>query len=267
MKKWVLLPCMTILALLVLGLSACGGGTTGSAPSAPTIAKVRMWITLSNDPDAPSVTTLTPEQTSQASIWARGTTEETITFKVNLFYDDKFTTLVTNVHTEGSSKAVAVGGFSAPLEPGNYTFKAISGALGAVIGSLEITVKPSLSAAPSATLSEQPDAATFQKYFSELGIGKMPAEVKNPPLDLQPNVSVFTAGDQICLYGTIIQECQLRNAVYDVGAKKVIKEGGLPKPMTGSFAGWEPVDLPVGKYEYKIYVDDILVGVFPFEVR
>ena len=267
------------MALLVLGLSACGGGTE-STPGVPTIAKVRMWITLNNNPDAPPVTTLTPEQTAQASIWARGTTEEKVTFKVNLYYGDKFTTLVTGVRTAGS-KAVAVGGFATALEPGQYTFKAISGAMGAVIGSLDITVAlslpPAQPAAPSekaspappvvtSTLSEQPDSATFQKYFSELGIGKMPEEVKDPPVNLQKNVSVFTAGDQICLYGTVILECMIRSAVYDVSAKRVVREGGLPQAIEGGFAGWEPVDLPVGKYEYKVYAGDVLVGVYPFEV-
>jgi len=291
MKKWLSFSCMMVIIFLVLALSACGNtASTPNAP-APAIAKVRIWLTLGNNPDAPPVTTLTPEQTAQASIWARGTTEENITFKLNLVYGDKLTTLATNVRTEGSNKAVAVGGLATPLEPGNYTFQAISGAFGGVVGSLQVTVVSSLPTAPSGQptsqppassptaseqpapstpstgLSEQPDKATYQKYFSELGIGKMPAEVKNPPFDLQKNVSVFTAGDQICLYGTLTQECQIRNAIYDVNAQKVVKTGGLPKPMTGGFAGWEPVDLPAGKYEYKVYVGDALVGVFPFEVR
>jgi hypothetical protein len=282
MKRWLL--CLIILALLVPGVSACGGGNaenTQNAPGTPAIARVRIWITLSNDPDAPPVTILTPEQTVQASIWARGTTENTITFKVNLNYGEKFTTLVTGVRTEGSSKSVSVGALSTPLETGKYTFQAISGAFGEIVGSLEITVVSSLPPGTSATtspqisqtpavtstLSEQPDMATYRKYFTELGLGKMPAEVKNPPTNLQRNVSIFTAGDQICLYGTIILECQVRSSVYDVSARKEIKGGGLPKPMTGGFAAWEPVDLPVGKYEYKIYVGDALVAVFPFEVR
>mgnify|MGYP007084775882 CR=1 FL=1 len=280
------------MVLLVLGISACGG--IGRKSEVPTIAKVRIWITLSSNPNATPVTMLTPERTTQASIWARGTTEEKVTFKVNLYYDDKFTTLVTGVHAEGSSQAVAIGGFAAALEPGKYTFKAISGAGGAVIGSLDIIVAASLPpaqpAAPSgqpslppaasttptgqtpqppvvtSTLSEQPDKANFQKYFSELGIGKMPEVVKDPPRDLQKNVSVFAARDQISLYGTVILECQIRTAFYDVNAKKVIREGGLPQAVKGGFAGWEPVDLPAGKYEYKVYVGDALVGVFPFEV-
>ena len=298
MKKCLSLLCVMLAVLLIPVLVACsgGGGAGSSQPTPPAIAKVRIWLTLSNNPDASPVTTLTPEQTAQASIWARGTTEETVTFKLNLVYGDKLTTLATNVRTEGASKAVAIGGLAAPLEPGNYTFQAISGAFGGVVGSLQIAVVSSLPSTPSTApseqptspaptpypttasgqpapsiptsgLSEQPDKATSQKYLSDLGIGKMPAEVKNPVLDLQKNVNVFTAGDQFCLYGTLIQECQIRNAIYDVNAQKVVKTGGLPKPMTGGFAGWEPVDLPAGKYEYKVYVGDALVGVFPFEVR
>ncbi len=132
-------------------------------------------------------------------------------------------------------------------------------------GGLEQTT-PS-SSAPPPTLSEQPDMVTYHKYFSELGIGKMPAEIKDPVADLQKNVSVFTAGDLICLYGTITQKCQPRSKVYNVSTGKVVKEGGLPQPMDGGFAGWEPIDIPAGQYEYKVYVGDILVGVFPFEVR
>jgi len=127
MKKQLLLSCLAVTVILIMTLTACGGdgGTTDSTPSVPAIAKVRLWLSLSNNPDATQVTTLTPEQTVQASIWAKGTTEESISFKVNLNYGDKLTTLATNVRTEGSSKAVAVGGFASPLETGSYTFQAI----------------------------------------------------------------------------------------------------------------------------------------------
>jgi len=170
MRKYLTILCVLIITVIVLGLTACGGGGTGSnststnQPAAPAIAKVRMWLTLSSNPDAPPVTTLTPEQTVQASIWARGTTEETVTFKVNLYYGDKLTTLAQNVKTEGPSKAVAIGALAAPLEPGTYVFKAHSGSFGEVVGSLTITVT-----APP--LSEQPDKATFNKYFSDIGLG------------------------------------------------------------------------------------------------
>ena len=95
----------------------------------------------------------------------------------------------------------------------------------------------------------------------------MPAEIKDPSEDLQKNVSVFTANDEICLYGKAILECQIRSTIYDIVTGKVVREGGLPTSMLGGFATWDVVNLPAGKYEYKVYVNSILVGVFPFEVH
>jgi len=274
MKKWLL---VTVIAMILFNLSACGGGngtSTSSIPSAPTIAKVRIWVTLSNNPDATLVTSLTSAQTVQASIWARGTTEETITFKVNLSYGDKFTTLVTGVRIEGSSKAVSVGALSTPLEPGNYTFQAISGAFGEIVGSsIQITVTPDTSVnTPTSTitgitLSELPDKATFQRYFSEMGLGKCPADAKGPQ-DIQRNVTTFTAGDYFTLYGTVIQEVQVSAQYYDVVTKQSADAGAPPTALkVGGFASSSTLNLSSGKYEYKIYVDDVLAAAFPFEVR
>ena len=276
MKKYLLFLFITFLVSLVLGLSACGNrssNSTGSSSSVPKIAKVRIWVTLSNNPDAEQVTSLTSAQTVQASIWARGTTEGTITFKVNLNYGDKFTTLANGIRTEGSSKAVSVGALSTPLQPGTYTFQAISGAFGEIVGSSsEITVMPDTSVnttttTPASTLSEQPDKAIFNKYFSNMGLGKIPPGGQLP-IDLQQNATVFTQGDQISLYFSVIQEVQVRTAIYDVVAKKVVKEGGLPGSLTPkNYAGAEPLTIPAGTYEYKVYTGDVLVAVFPFEVR
>jgi len=64
-----------------------------------------MWITLSNNPDVLPVTTLTSSQTAQAKLWAMGLSEESITFKVNLYQGDKLTGLASNLRTEGSNGA------------------------------------------------------------------------------------------------------------------------------------------------------------------
>jgi hypothetical protein len=122
------------------------------------------------------------------------------------------------------------------------------------------------SVTPSSTLSEQPDMVAYKKYFSDLGIGRMPPGENVSPLALEKNVTVYKTTDQICLYGTIVMECQLTSTMYDTVTGKVVEQGGLPKPMSGGFAGWEPMPVPAGKYEYKVYVGDALVGVFPFEV-
>ena len=108
--------------------------------------------------------------------------------------------------------------------------------------------------------------ATYQKYFILLGIGKMPPVITDPAKELLQNVSVFKTTDLIALYGETIVECQIQSKFYDVAAGKVVHEGGLPQPILGGFATWDIVNLPIGHYEYKVYVDNILVGVFPFEV-
>jgi hypothetical protein len=186
------------------------------------------------------------------------------------------------VRTEGSSKAVSVGALSTPLQPGNYTFQAISGAFGEIVGSSQqITVTPDTgvntptATTPVASLSEQPDKATYDNYFlnqpAPMGIGKLTDTV---PQELQQNVTVFAIGDQIVLYVNIIKECQQpRYAIYDVRAMKVIKEGALSFPPMKSgfdavgFVSIDTLDIPVGKYEYKVYISDVFVAVFPFEVR
>lgn len=125
-------------------------------------------------------------------------------------------------------------------------------------------VEEKTTAVPSS--SEQPDEATFIKYFSELGLGKVPSGAQFPT-GFEKNATVFTSGDQIGLYGNTLIECSPRNIIYDTQAQKTVREGGFPKPMEGGFAGAEALDLPTGKYEYKVYVDDTLVAVFPFEVK
>lgn len=128
------------------------------------------------------------------------------------------------------------------------------------------SVKTSTATTPATTLSEQLDKATYQRYFSDIGLGKLPSGGQLP-LDLQQNATIFTQGDQIGVYLSVIQEVQVRTAIYDIEAKKIVKEGGFPKSLTPSnYAGAEPLTIPAGKYEYKVYAGDVLVAVLPFEV-
>lgn len=136
-------------------------------------------------------------------------------------------------------------------------------------------VRDTAPSAPAATptspsfpaLSEQPDKLTFQKYFSDMGLGRLPSGGKLP-FDLQKNVTIFTAGDDMRLYGTVVQEVQISVRYYNVETGQVIKGSDAPHPYPpGGFAGGETVTLPPGKYEYKVYVGDVLVAAFPFVVR
>ena len=128
----------------------------------------------------------------------------------------------------------------------------------------------SLTTEEKQTLSEKPDEAAFKEYFTELGLGKLPENGKLP-LDLKKGDNVFVSNgkDQIVIYGNLLKDTKLSNAIYDVNAKKNIREKTeLPMIIKkGGYAGSEPVNIPAGKYEYKIWVDSKLAGVFPFEVK
>lgn len=280
MKKQISLCCVTLMVILALILGGCGGGgkTTTTADS-PALAKVRIWLTLSDNPDDTAVTIMTPEQSLQASIWAKGITQENLTFKLNLNHKGSFDTLANDVKTEGSNKAVIVGGFANTLETGDYTFQALSGAFGDVIGSLDFKVASSVTTTlttvssstiiptPTSTLSEQPDMVTFAEYFADMGLGRIPAGGQMPN-DLEEDVTVFFTGDDICLYGTVILEVEMTAEFYNTGTGETIITGSPPGFLAmGGFASSNIIDIASGKYEYKVYASGILVAVFPFEVR
>jgi hypothetical protein len=249
-----------VFVLLALITNACSNASNNSTFS-PENAKVKMWITLGNNPDDPPVTILTSIQTAQARLWAMGMSEESINFKVNIYQGDKLTGLASGIRVEGNNKAVAAGGLSlssTPLQPGNYSLKAHSGSFGDVVGVLNILVTETV-------LSEQPDMAAFRKYFTELGIGKLP-EGGKLPLDLQKNASVFVPGETLLLYGSAIQDVTISSRYYNLETKQGV-DGGQIAQKAGGFASGGTLSLPAGKYECKIYVDQALVGVFPFEVR
>lgn len=68
----------------------------------------------------------------------------------------------------------------------------------------------------------------------------------------------------------------LSNAVYNVNAKQDTQPrsgtfpqalGPCPGQNMGNTVSCAPLEQALGKYEYKIYIDDILVAVLPFEVK
>jgi hypothetical protein len=128
---------------------------------------------------------------------------------------------------------------------------------------------PTATSTAPPTLSEQPDKATFAKYFSEMWIGRLPPGATSPA-DLERNVTVFAAGDNIYLScSTLVPQVPMLAKYYNVATQQSVTSNvGIPaQPKTGNFGSWAKLELSTGKYELKIYVDNVLVAVFPFEVR
>ena len=292
MKKWLALCFIAMAALLVLVLSACGGGSnndTGSVPPATTPVS-----TLSEEPDQATFSIYFKDM-GLGKLPAGGKLPQDLQQNVTIFSSGDLISLYGTVIQEvqisarcysvATKQSVDAGAPPAPLKVGGFggssTLNLLAGKYEykVYVGDVLVAVFPfEVLAASSPTSSEQPDKATFEKYFSNnpapMGLGKITTGGKLPQ-ELQQNVTVFAAGDQMVLYGNIIKECpQPRYAIYDVLAKKVIKEGGLsfPPPPTKSgfavgFVSVDTLEAPIGKYEYKVYVSDVLVAVFPFEVR
>ncbi len=116
-------------------------------------------------------------------------------------------------------------------------------------------------------LSEQPDQQKYAEYLSELGLGRVKQGMKLPE-GLEKDVIVFKTGQQACIYGNLIKEAILQSSVYDTTAKREVQSrGGPQQTMNQGFAGCSPLNIPTGKYEYKVYIGEALVGVFPFEIQ
>jgi hypothetical protein len=127
-------------------------------------------------------------------------------------------------------------------------------------------------------LSEQPNQGKFNEYFIEAYLAKLPAGSEFDPFKII-KTKTFTAGEQFCISLTMKKQIPantLSTAIYDVSARLDVQPRGgtFPQalgPVPGGSAGptisCEPLMQSVGKYEYKVYMDDILVIVLPFEVK
>jgi hypothetical protein len=99
--------------------------------------------------------------------------------------------------------------------------------------------------------SEPPDNETLRKYFSDMGLGRLPEGGKMPS-DLQKDATFFAPGDNLMLYGTVIQEVQVSARYYSIATKQVVGITGPPVPLKlGGFGSGSALNLPPGEYEYK----------------
>jgi len=133
-------------------------------------------------------------------------------------------------------------------------------------------------------LSEQPNKAKYDEYFTDFYLGKLPRGTQfGPglggkwfdPGNMPVKTAVFIASeDEFCFVGTVIKGIPSGSfyvGIYDTVAKKdsIPKTTFLPVDLNaGDFGNADdPIIFPTGKYEYKLYIDDVLVVVIPFEVR
>jgi hypothetical protein len=149
--------------------------------------------------------------------------------------------------------------------------------------------------ATSSVIKEIPNTMALTNRFSLLGIGRIEGYPIGktrtviatggdifPPENLEQDVSVFYAGENIIIYGRTIMGTSIRAVCYDVATGHYTKIdywgpssfGGttLTAPPGEIVLGQRPaefilptyLELEPGQYEMKIYTEGILVAVFPF---
>lgn len=128
--------------------------------------------------------------------------------------------------------------------------------------------------ATSQALSEQPDQATYAKYFSDVHLGKLALGVSvGPPNGMPTKATSFTAStDQLCTDMVLIKPIpagSFSTATYDTVAKADIQPKASPGRALslGGNDGCESITYPAGQYERKIYINDVLAAVLPFSIK
>lgn len=122
-------------------------------------------------------------------------------------------------------------------------------------------------------LSEQPNMAKYNEYLSDIYLGKMAIGKKIGPDGFPIKTNIFAGGaDQFCTMMVLkktIASGHIAIATYDA----VLKQDNSPKMVfpvelkAGGSGGCSNLTQTTGKYEYKLYIDDVLVAVLPFEVK
>ena len=116
-------------------------------------------------------------------------------------------------------------------------------------------------------INDQPDEAVLREYFSEIYLTRtepyprFPAERKMEP------TNIFQLGDWFCLYGTTTKEAEIFVIFLDEKRENIPGHDIQFPPQNGRFTLGGELGLPVGKYEMRIYVKDVLVKIFPIEVK
>lgn len=137
------------------------------------------------------------------------------------------------------------------------------------------TVTTSSNPSQAAT-SEQPDKTLFNQYFSSFSLAKLASGKHiSPPNDLPVDTTTFnSATDQLCQNIVVLKQIpsgSLSSTIYNVATKQnaapVAVFPGELGPGQGTSSGCGTLGVTAGHYEYKAYINNVLVVDTPFEVK
>jgi hypothetical protein len=126
---------------------------------------------------------------------------------------------------------------------------------------------------PTITTSEQPNLTKFKEFLSSFNLAKMAIGATISPPDSMPsNTNTFTASDQFCTNMNIKKTIPVGSysyMIYNVSTKQndLTKTVSPNELKQGGSSGCSTLEVSAGKYEYKAYIDDVLIVDQLFEVK
>ncbi len=132
----------------------------------------------------------------------------------------------------------------------------------------DVTGEESPATSEETKLPEGPNTEKFDEYFSSIGLGKLSAGATLLQ-DMEPDISIFSTDEGICLYGTLKKSAIIGVAIYNPEISSYESERqDLPQTLEkGGFVSCSALTTGGGKYEYRVYIGDTLVAALPFEVK
>lgn len=122
-------------------------------------------------------------------------------------------------------------------------------------------------------LSEQPNQAKYDEYLTSFYLGRMAIGKAIGTDGFPVQTNLFTKGaDKFCTMMELkktVMSGHVAIAIYDTVSKSY-QQAKAVFPMelkAGGVGGCDNLYQPVGKFEYKLYLDDVLAVVLPFEVK
>ncbi|MFA4954431.1 MAG: hypothetical protein WC641_03915 [Patescibacteria group bacterium] len=122
--------------------------------------------------------------------------------------------------------------------------------------------------------SEKADAKKLSEYFKSFALGKLAVGKKVlPPKSVPVKANVFTSKDQFCVMTEIKKDIPvgvLATATYSIETQQNVQEKSANPELikAGGMTGCSNLEgLPPGRYEFKVYVNDVLAGLYPFVVK
>jgi len=114
-------------------------------------------------------------------------------------------------------------------------------------------------------LSEQPDKELFDRYFSDINVCGAKGFFGGI---VEENVSTFLPHQKISLCFGYKGDFKYRTVIFDLKANDFVKRSDSVSKSLGADGGsiTQRAFLRPGNYEYRIYVEETLVEVLPFEV-